>query len=220
MFSVAVDGPSGVGKSSVSREVAKRLGFVHLDTGALYRALAYYAVKNDIINGFTSDELGKIRILVEFKDYEQHILLNGRDVTNFLRDEVVSKVSSRISKEKSVRDFLINTQRDIAKKSNIIMDGRDIGTVVLPDANLKIFLTANPEVRAKRRFLELKEKNKEITSFSEVLAKIIKRDNEDSTRKIAPLRPSPDTIILDTSTMSFDETVLKIVKLIEKNFNF
>ncbi len=216
MFSVAVDGPSGVGKSSVSREVAKRLGLVHLDTGALYRALAYYAIKNGIIGEFALNELKNIKMVVKFKDDVQHILLNNEDITQFLREETVSEFSSKISKEKPVRDFLLNIQRYIAKKNNVIMDGRDIGTVVLPDANLKIFLTADPEIRAQRRYLELKEKKEESSSLSEVLMEITKRDNEDSSRKIAPLKPSPDAITLDSSKMSFNEAVLEIINLVKK----
>ena len=215
MIAVAIDGPSGVGKSSVSQEVAKKLGFFHLDTGALYRAIAYYAVKNEIFSGFSANELKKIDIKVEFKDNSQSTFLNGENVTELLRNEEIAKIASKISKEKLIRNFLIVTQRNIAKKNNVIMDGRDIGTVVLPQANLKIFLTARPEVRAQRRFLELKESGNKSIIFNDVLKEIVERDNEDSRRKVAPLKVAEDAVFLDSSNMNFNETVLKIINLVK-----
>lgn len=217
MFSVAIDGPSGAGKSSVSKTAANQLGFIHVDTGALYRALAFTAIKNNVN---IDDEISLKKLLnstnveISFINNEQAVLVNGEDVSGEIRSEEVSIGASNISKYPIVREFLLGLQRELAEKNNVIMDGRDIGTVVLPNADVKIFLTASPEKRAERRYTQLLEKGVKM-EYNVILEDIIKRDYQDSHREIAPLKPSGDSILLDTSDMSFDESVDAIKKVIE-----
>lgn len=218
MFSVAIDGPSGAGKSSVSKAVAAAVGFVHVDTGALYRALAYTALSSGID---LSDEaaVGKMlestSVEMQLAEGGQRVLVSGADVTDHLRTEDVSMGASMISKLPAVRAFLLETQREAARTHNVIMDGRDIATVVLPNADVKIFLTASPEKRAERRYKELLAKNQEV-EYNKVLEDVIKRDQQDTERETAPLKPSEDSTIVDTSAMSFDESVSCIAQLIRE----
>ncbi len=217
MISVAIDGPSGAGKSSISKTVAKKLGFIHVDTGALYRALAYTFIKNGINLG---DEISIENLLkttnVKIKHINgvQSVFVNDENITGFIRTEEVSMGASNISKMPIIRSFLLGLQRQIAAENNVIMDGRDIGTVVLPNADVKIFLTASPQKRAERRYKELLEKNENIV-YNDIIEDIIKRDYQDEHREIAPLKPAEDSVLVDTSDLNFDESVQKITEVIE-----
>lgn len=216
MKAIAIDGPAGVGKSTVAKELAKKLNFLHIDTGALYRAMALYVLKEKISLKLTPKDLEKIKIDLKFYKNEQIVLLNNTEVTQYLRSEDVSGLASKISKKKEVRDFLLKIERNLVLKNNVVMDGRDIGTVVLPDANLKIFLTASPDIRAKRRYLELKNKGDTSCTYSEILKNILERDESDTNRAIAPLCPAPDAILLDVGNMKPNEVVETVLKLYKK----
>lgn len=218
VVNVAVDGPAGAGKSTISRAAAKELGFIYVDTGALYRAVGVYALRNGI--GTKDSEniekaLKDIVVELKFVGDVQHVFLNGEDVSTEIRTPEASMAASDVSAIPCVRAFLFDLQRDIAKKNNCLMDGRDIGTVVLPDAKIKIFLTASAEERAKRRYKELVEKGAKDT-YEEVLADLGKRDYQDSHREIAPLKPAEDSIIVDTSDYNFDEAKNIIVNIIRE----
>lgn len=217
-FSVAVDGPSGAGKSTISKEISKRMGILYVDTGAIYRAIGLFVLEQ----GFDSkDEAGvnkcldRIDVKPVFDNGVQHILLNGRDVTEHIRTPEVSRYASDVSAFGVVRDYLLELQRSLARDGSVIMDGRDIGTVVLPDADVKIFLSALPEVRARRRFLELVENGTDV-SYEEVLTATVERDYNDSTRKIAPLRRADDAIMVDTTGLRLEESIDLIEKVIRK----
>lgn len=217
MINVAIDGPAGAGKSTIAKAAAKELGFIYVDTGALYRAVAYNAVKNGVID----DEQGIISMLddtkVELKyvDGVQSVYLNGEDVSGFIRTPEISMGASKVSAIPQVREFLLNLQREIAKTNNVIMDGRDIATVVLPDAEVKIFLFASPECRAERRYKELVEKGENV-SFDDVLKDVNQRDYQDSHREIAPLKPSEESIMADTSELTLQESIDLIVNTIKE----
>lgn len=217
MINVAIDGPAGAGKSTIAKAAAKELGFIYVDTGALYRAVAYNAVKNGVID----DEQGIISMLddtkVELKYVEgvQSVYLNGEDVSGFIRTPEISMGASKVSAIPQVREFLLNLQREIAKNNNVIMDGRDIATVVLPDAEVKIFLFASPECRAERRYKELVEKGENV-SFDDVLKDVNQRDYQDSHREIAPLKPSEESIMADTSELTLQESIDLIVNTIKE----
>lgn len=216
MYSVAIDGPSGAGKSSVAKAVAKKIGFIYVDTGALYRTVAIHLINNNINPKDTEkvqNALSNIEVSMEHQEDGQHMFLCGEDVTNKIRTPEVSMVASTSSAIPAVRKFLFQTQTDMAKKYNVIMDGRDIGTVVLPQAQVKVFLTASPEERAQRRFKELIEKGQDVT-YKDILEDIIKRDYQDSHRETAPLKPSDDGVILDSSNLNFEEVVDEFVKII------
>ena len=212
---IAIDGPAGAGKSATAIAVAKELDFIYVDTGALYRGIGLYVIRK---GGDPTSILDVIPLLAEIKiemrhiDGTQHILLNGEDVSSFIRSESVSAAASGVSAIPAVRDFLFDMQRDIAEKNNVIMDGRDIGTAVLPDAELKIFLTAKPEVRAERRYKQLIEKGAEAV-YEDILEEVIQRDYKDSHREFRPLRPAEDSILIDNSELSFNETAEKIISL-------
>ncbi len=218
MINVAVDGPAGAGKSTVSRRAAKILGLVYVDTGALYRAIGLYVIEKGID---TKDEkavtsvLKDITVDLDNSDGEQRVLLCGEDVTGNIRTGAVSMAASDVSSYPEVRAFLLETQKKIAREKSVIMDGRDIGTVVLPDADVKVFLTADAQVRAKRRFLELTER-KEKVDYNTILAEINERDHNDKNRAVAPLKQADDAILLDTSKMSFDESIQALVNIIRK----
>lgn len=212
--SIAVDGPAGAGKSEVSKILAKSLGFLHVDTGALYRAIAWYMLDNDIDDKRIHNEIDKIKVELKFKNSEQLLFLNGVDITDKIRTQQISEVASKISSFGFVRDFLLLTQRNLAEHNNVIMDGRDISTIVLPDADVKIFLTAEVHERALRRMKQF-QKNGKNCNFEEVLESIRARDKNDSTRKIAPLKPSKDSLIFDTTGLSLDEVVSKLLKHIK-----
>lgn len=217
MINVAIDGPAGAGKSTIAKAAAKELSFIYVDTGALYRAVAYNAVKNGVID----DEQGIISMLddtkVELKYVEgvQSVYLNGEDVSGFIRTPEISMGASKVSAIPQVREFLLNLQREIAKTNNVIMDGRDIATVVLPDAEVKIFLFASPECRAERRYKELVEKGENV-SFDDVLKDVNQRDYQDSHREIAPLKPSEESIMADTSELTLQESIDLIVNTIKE----
>lgn len=217
MINVAIDGPAGAGKSTIAKAAAKELGFIYVDTGALYRAVAYNAVKNGVID----DEQGIISMLddtkVELKYVEgvQSVYLNGEDVSGFIRTPEISMGASKVSAIPQVREFLLNLQREIAKTNNVIMDGRDIATVVLPDAEVKIFLFASPECRSERRYKELVEKGENV-SFDDVLKDVNQRDYQDSHREIAPLKPSEESIMADTSELTLQESIDLIVNTIKE----
>lgn len=216
MTNIAIDGPAGAGKSSVSKAVANKLGFLYIDTGALYRAIGYYFKINNfnLTDENISFKLSDLSVELKYIDGTQYVFLNGENISDYIRTPEISSYASKISTIKEVRAFLLNTQREIAKKNNCIMDGRDIGTVVLPKADLKIFLTASAEIRAKRRILQLKE-NGVIREYNEILEDIIERDKRDMYRAEAPLKKAEDAVLLDTSKMSEDEVVEKIIGLIK-----
>ena len=221
MYNIAIDGPAGAGKSSIAKALSKKLGFVYIDTGAMYRAVALFFLENgikDSSDNETDKLLDKLDINIKYKDGEQRVFLNNVDVSDKLRQEEIGKLASRFSALKSVREKLVALQRKLAKKENVIMDGRDIGTVVLPNADLKIYLSAGSKVRAKRRYLELIEKGFEKAALDEkaIENEIIKRDEADMNREISPLKKAEDAYCLDTSDMTFDEVVSKILDMVEK----
>jgi cytidylate kinase len=218
---IAVDGPVASGKSTLARRIAKHFGIIYVDTGALYRCIALYALRNNA-DTTNADEVNVLlpELNIELRYDEegvQRMFVQNEDVTDDIRIPEVSMGASAVSAIPAVRDFLLDTQRDMATKSDVIMDGRDIGTVVLPNAGLKIFMTADPMVRAKRRYLELSEKNIE-TTFDEVYNDVMLRDKNDSEREVAPLRPADDSIILDTTDLSFDESFDALCSLISGRF--
>lgn len=218
MISVAIDGPAGAGKSTISRFVAKELGYIYVDTGALYRTVALYLLEKGI---GADDEptiekaLESISVDLRFIDGEQHMFLNDKDVTDLIRTPEVSMMASRSSALKAVRAYLLNCQRDLAARYNVVMDGRDIGTVVLPDAQIKIFLTADPEERARRRYDEMIAKGME-ADYESVLADIIERDYNDSHRPIAPLKPAEGSVYINTTGYDFDGSCQLLLKTIRE----
>lgn len=215
-YSVAIDGPAGAGKSTIARRAAERMRFVYVDTGAIYRTVGYAACAR----GLTLQDTAKIAAMLpelsvslRWEDGLQHMLLNGADVTALIRQPEISTYASVCAAIPEVRAFLLNTQREIAKTHSVVMDGRDIGTVVLPQADVKIFLTASVEVRARRRYLELQEKLAPET-YETVLAEMIERDRRDSERAAAPLRQAPDAVLLDTSELNLEESIDAVVRVI------
>ncbi len=219
MISIAIDGPSGSGKSSISKCLAKELGFISLDTGALYRAIAYFLKSNRIDyknEQLVKKELENIDLNLKYLYSDQSVFINGQDVTHKIRSEDISMISSFIASLPCVRKFLLNIQRNMEKKNNIIVDGRDIGTVVLPNATVKIFLTASPEVRAKRRCQQLAE-NGDNADYKDVLDDIVKRDFNDTHRKISPLKKASDAVIFDRSNYKFDQTINELLKIIKEH---
>lgn len=218
MINVAIDGPAGAGKSTVARAAAAKLGYIYVDTGALYRAVGVYCLRNGITTNDAESVgaiLGEITVELKFIDGVQHVFLNGDDVSTEIRLPEASMAASNVSAIPAVRAFLFDLQRDIAAKNNCIMDGRDIGTVVLPDAQVKIFLTADDEERAMRRYKELKEKGSEVT-FQEVLDDLRVRDYNDSHREIAPLKPAEDSVIVNTTGYTLEESIEKIVNTVKE----
>lgn len=218
MIRIAIDGPGGAGKSSLAKAVAKKLEIIYVDTGALYRTIGYYMLNHGIDPtdaDSVSKELGNFTLELTYVDGEQVILLDGENVKDAIRTPEMSMAASHVSAIKEVRSFLLSTQRNIAKQHSVIMDGRDIGTVILPNAEVKIFLTASPEARAKRRYEELKAKGKEV-SYEQVYNEMVERDKNDSTRDIAPCVPAEDAILLDNSGMTAGETTAAVIKIIEK----
>ena len=217
-INIALDGPSGAGKSTIAKLAAKRLGYVYVDTGAMYRSIAFNAIRQGIS---TDDEqavaasLEGLKLELRYIDGAQAVLVNGEDVSDSIRTPEVSMGASAVAKQSAVRAFLLDTQRNIAAENDIIMDGRDIGTVVLPNAQVKLFLTASAEERANRRFKELQEKG-DPSTYEEVLADINQRDYNDTHREIAPLRQAEDAVLLDSTNLTVDEVVEEIVKAAEK----
>ena len=218
MISVAIDGPAGAGKSSLSKLAAKALGFIYVDTGALYRALGLKFLNEGADTDLScdiDDVLRKTEIDIRFIEGEQRVFLDGEDVSDLIRTPKVSMMASAVSAKPAVRAFLLEMQRNLAESNNVLMDGRDIGTVVLPNATVKIFLTASAEARAERRFKELKEKGENVT-FEEVLNDMKKRDYDDSHRAIAPLKPAEDSITADTTECNFEESLELILKIVRE----
>lgn len=218
MISVAIDGPAGAGKSSISRLAAKRLGFIYVDTGALYRAVG---LKFSLAGADTQLDcdidgiLAKTAVDIRFKDGEQRVYLDGRDVSSEIRTPAASMMASAVSARPQVRAFLLEMQRKLARENNVVMDGRDIGTVVLPDAKVKIYLTASAEVRAERRLKELTEKGENVT-FKEVYDDMVKRDYDDMHREIAPLKQAEDAVLADTTDCNLEESVELILKIVNE----
>lgn len=218
-ISVAIDGPSGAGKSTLARAAAQKLNLIYVDTGAIYRTVALYALRS---GADPKDAASVEALLPEIQvtmDYDenglQRMILNGEDVSGLIRTQEVSMATSAVSAHPAVRAFLLDMQRNMAKTSSVIMDGRDIGTVVLPDAGVKIFLTASSETRARRRWLELKERGTP-KDFDQVLQETRQRDDQDASRAAAPLRPAPDAVILDTSELDFDQSLERIIEIIRE----
>ena len=219
MISIAIDGPSGAGKSTISRTVAGKLGYLYVDTGALYRTIGLYVLRNgsDPKNEQQVQTLlPQLQVNMGYQDGIQQMFLQGENVTDQIRTPEVSMAASGVSAHSCVRAYLLDLQRRLARENNVIMDGRDIGTVVLPDADVKIFLTASSAVRAKRRFNELIAKGEDIT-YEKVLDDVEKRDYADSHRAISPLKQAEDAIIADTSELNFDESVALIQKIIAQH---
>ena len=221
MINIAMDGPVGAGKSTVARECAKRLGFIYVDTGALYRACGLFCKRNGVeIIPENEDKISKLlndglKLGIKLIDATQHVYINDEDVSGEIRLPEISMAASAVSALPAVRRYLLDTQRQLAASGNVIMDGRDIGTVILPDAQLKIFITASPEIRAKRRYDELIAKNQDVT-FGDVLADLNKRDYNDMHRAESPLRQAEDAVLLDTSELDFEQTVCRVLELAEK----
>lgn len=218
MISIAIDGPAGAGKSTLSRKAAKALGFIYVDTGALYRAVGLKFLKSGAdeklecdIEGILSDT----KVDIRFIDNEQHVFLDDNDVNDEIRTPKASMMASAVSAKPPVRAFLLEMQRLLAKENNVVMDGRDIGTVVLPDATVKIFLTASAETRAERRYKELIEKGSEVT-YDEVYEDMLKRDYNDTHRPIAPLKQADDAVLADTSKCTFDESLELILSIVKE----
>ncbi|MBO5327035.1 MAG: (d)CMP kinase [Clostridia bacterium] len=218
MIQIAIDGPSGAGKSSVAKAVAARLGIVYVDTGALYRTVGYYVrsqgITREDTDGIVSC-LPKISIEVRYENGAQHVYLNGEDLGDRIREPEISMYASAVSAVPAVRSFLLDTQRDIAAKNSVIMDGRDIGTVILPNADVKIFMTASDEARAKRRTLELQAKGMDVR-YEDVLREMRERDHNDSTREVAPAVAADDAVLLDNSGMTVEESADAVIALVKQ----
>ena len=222
MYKIAIDGPGGAGKSSVAKAIAKDLGIIYVDTGALYRTIGLYMVSNGVDTKSAEEvgkRLGEFKLELSFADGKQTVLLDGVDVGDRIRTPEISMAASNVSAIKSVREFLLDTQRNIAKTKCVIMDGRDIGTVIFPDADVKIFLTASAEARAKRRYDELIAKGVSVT-YESVLSEMVERDTNDSTRDIAPCVAADDATVVDNTELSQDETAKKIIEIITEKIPF
>lgn len=222
MIQIAIDGPGGAGKSTISKAVAAKLGIVYVDTGALYRTVGYYVRSKDTDphdREAVGALLGDISIEVKYVDGTQKVYLNGEDLGDRIRTPEMSMYASAVSAIPSVRAFLLETQKDIARKNSVIMDGRDIGTVILPNADVKIYLTASAECRAKRRYDELVAKGQNVR-YEDVLREMNERDTQDSTRDIAPAQAADDATVFDNTGMGLEESVDAIVKLIREKTGF
>ncbi len=209
-IAVAIDGPSGAGKSTIARAAAGHLGFVYVDTGAMYRTIGLAVCRAGVPLGQTERiqpvlDSG-IQVSLKYENGVQHVLLDGEDVSDLIRTPEMSKYASFVSAVPAVRAFLLQTQREMAQTNNVIMDGRDIGTVILPDAQIKIFLTASAEARAKRRFIELREKGEDVT-LEKVLEDMKQRDHDDETRVAAPLKQADDAVLVDTSELTLEQSI-------------
>lgn len=218
MISVAIDGPAGAGKSTIARLASQRLGYIYVDTGALYRSIAYFVIASggDLESAESiASFLPKISVEIKFIDGVQHVFVNGDDVNDKIRTEAVSIGASKVSAVPKVREFLLNLQRDFAEKYNVVMDGRDIGTVVLPNADVKIFLTASAEVRAERRYKEQLERGLKV-NYEDILADIKDRDYRDENREIAPLKCAEDGVYLDSSNQTIEENIQAVIDIINE----
>ena len=215
MHNIAIDGPAGAGKSTIAKKVAKELGFIYVDTGAMYRSMALYFIRN----GIKSDEEDRItavcdniQVSIDYVNGEQQVMLNGENVNAFIRTEEVSRMTSDTSKYPVVREKLLSLQRELASRKNVIMDGRDIGTCVLPDAEVKIYLTASSAERARRRYAEQVERGIEC-DIEQIEKDIIARDEQDMNREIAPLKQAEDAVYLDSSDMNIEQVVKAIIDI-------
>ena len=217
-YSIAIDGPAGAGKSTIAKRVAKELGFIYVDTGAMYRAMAIYFVDNGIDGrdeAAVSKACADVDVRITYEDGAQQVILNGENVTGRLRQEEVGRMASTVAVYAAVRSKLVELQRQLAEGTDVIMDGRDIGTCVLPDADVKIYLTASSRVRAQRRFDELQEKGI-ACNFDEIEKDIIERDRRDMTREESPLKKAEDAIEVDTSDMSIEQVIATIIRICEE----
>lgn len=214
-YQIAIDGPAGAGKSTIARKVAKEKGFIYVDTGAMYRAMAYYLLteKIDPSDGAAIEKsVADADITIQYENGEQAVLLNGNNVNGMIRSEEVGNMASVSSKNPKVRERLTHLQKELARSNDVVMDGRDIGTCVLPEADVKVYLTASAEVRAGRRFKELTARGEDC-DIEKIKEDIIRRDKQDMSREIAPLRQAEDAVLVDSSNMSIDEVVSVILKL-------
>lgn len=216
-YAIAIDGPAGAGKSTIAKILAKELQLIYVDTGALYRAVGYYTtgrgIASDDTEGVTA-ALADLTVELRYVEGVQRVFVNNEDVSDYIRTPAISMAASAVSAIPAVRAFLLNTQRSIAAQNNVVMDGRDIGTVILPDAKVKIFLTASPESRATRRFAELQEKGDPAT-YDEVLADMKERDYNDSHRATAPLKQADDAVLVDTSGETLEQSVTRIKAVVQ-----
>ena len=217
MINVAIDGPAGAGKSTIARAAAKKLGYIYVDTGALYRTVALAAVRREVIDDAdgVAAMLPQISVELKFENGEQQVYLDGENVSSLIRTPQISMGASKVSAIPKVREYLLSLQQLIAKENNVIMDGRDIATVVLPNADVKIFLFATPECRAQRRYKELIEKGENVT-YEDVLKDVNDRDYQDSHREIAPLKPSEDSVMADTSDLDLQQSTEMIIGIIKE----
>ena len=221
MASIAIDGPAGAGKSTIAKLLAKKMNYIYVDTGAMYRAIAYYLVNNNIdIENSTELEkaCGSITVAIKYENDNQQVYLNGENVTPYLRTEETGNMASKSSAKAPVRNALLELQRDMAKEYDVVMDGRDIGTNVLPNAEVKIYLTASSKERATRRYKELVAKG-ENADLDKIEADIIERDKRDMERDIAPLKQADDAMLIDSSNMSIDEVVESIIDIANKKIS-
>ena len=218
MISIAIDGPGGAGKSTVAKLLSKKLNYIYVDTGALYRAIGLYMYRlgiNTDNKDAVAEKLDEISLELKYVDGEQKVFLNGEDVSTEIRINEISMMASKVSAIPEVRKFLLNLQRNIALRDNIIMDGRDIGTVILPNATVKIYLTASEQKRAERRYKELVEKGMEI-SYEKILSDIIERDRNDMTREIAPLKQADDAVLINSDNMNIEQVIEKIIEIMRR----
>ena len=215
MRSIAIDGPAGAGKSTIAKKVASNLGFIYVDTGAMYRSMALYFIRHNI-KGDDEKAIAAacpdISVSIEYKDGEQQVILNGENVNSLIRTEEVSMMTSDTSKYQPVREKLVSLQRELAEKKDVIMDGRDIGTCVLPDADAKIYLTASSAERARRRYKEQTERGIEC-NIDDIERDIIARDKQDMNREFSPLCQAEDAVLVDSSDMNIDEVVAEIIRI-------
>lgn len=213
---IAIDGPAGAGKSTIARVLARELGFIYVDTGALYRTIGHHVISR----GIATDDveavvaaLDGLTVALDYVDGEQHVFANGEDVSGVIRTPEVSMAASAVSAIPAVRTFLLDVQRNMAATQSVVMDGRDIGTTILPNAEIKIFLTASPEARAERRYKELMEKGV-TTTYDEVLADMVKRDYDDTHRAVSPLRQAADAVLVDTSNDTLEEAIARMKQVV------
>jgi cytidylate kinase len=215
-INIAIDGPAGAGKSSIAKAVSAKLGYIYVDTGALYRSIALYAMNKNLDGEALVNQLSNIKLELKFIDGCQHIILCGEDVSDKIRTPEVSMTASKVSAIPEIRSFLLNLQKQIARENNVIMDGRDIGTVILPDADLKIFLTASAEERANRRYKELEGTGNNTVTYEGILEDIKQRDYNDMHRETAPLKQAEDAVLLDTTEMTAEQVTDRLMEMIKK----